>query len=505
MPTYRQLNQRHPSSDCHAIKRKRALYAGNGPEFKECLPSLLPQRTAEPNQRYELRKAEAHYLNYLGPIIDFFTSMLFSTRCAVEVSGPDGPSVNPPEFYGEFFADCDQAGTKLDELFKAQLTSAMVDGFSWVRVHAPEPMVVESRADFEQFGLGECWIEPVESMNVLDWEDAGKGLEWAVVHSKTQARMGLAADRDTITETWEFLTPDFVETYAVNYKKGEPPSDEQEIPRKSVAPHGFGSVPLVCLDLPIGLHVAARLETPQVAHFRLSNAQSWSLSQTCYAMPVFKLRDRKSPPTMGAGYGLVIGAEESMEWAAPPGAHFAALANEIKAHKDEIFRVAQQMALGVENNAAAVGRSAESKAQDAQSTRVVLLAYARIVKETIIRVYDMIARERGEDLTFEVQGLDDFAAADIGALLEAMKAIEDGGGIPSAEFHSQLKYRAAEGLLPDLPLESKLKIRAEIRDGVEKQFEEESELAEMTKELKKQPPGQVGATTQEEPEEEPDE
>ena len=49
--------------------------------------------------------------------------------------------------------------------------------------------------------------------------------------------------------------------------------------------------------------------------------------------------------------------------------------------KDEIYRVAQQMALGVENNAASVGRSAESKEVDSSSTETCLKAYASPVRE----------------------------------------------------------------------------------------------------------------------------
>jgi hypothetical protein len=489
MPTYEQLKQRHPSCDPTELTRLNALYKG-GAEFKKLLPELLPQRPAEPEQRYDLRLKEAHYRNYIGPVVDYFTAMLFSTRPVM--AAKDGkskkPVTEPDEFYAELQDDCDSNGHDVDALFKAQLTDAMVSGRSWVRVHAPSDGGTgpASLAEYDERGLGNCWLSAVDAADVLDWEhdDDGK-LEWAIVHRVTNRRAGIGGSRSTVTETWEHIQVDKTDTYEVTYEKRKPPSKTASIPLVSSEPHKFGQVPLIPIALPVGLHVASRLETPQLAHFRLSNAQTWGFSSTCYAQPVFTLMDRDSMPTMGAGYGIIIGKDEKVEWAAPPSAHFTALAEEIKSQKDEIFRIAHQMALGVENNAAAVGRSGESKQQDALSTRVVLLAFSRIVKEAIEVAWDLISRHRGDGLKWSVEGLDDFAAADIMGLLDALEKVDKVGGVPSKTFNAEMKTRVAEALLPDITQAQKATIRKEIEEGVEKQAQEESELAAMTKDLQK--------------------
>jgi hypothetical protein len=98
MPTIKQLNQTHPSLDVDAIERLRALYEG-GHEFREKLDTFLPKRHAEPVARYALRKQEAVYRNYVGPIIDFFTSLLFTARpeAVAKRKGADTAETDPGE------------------------------------------------------------------------------------------------------------------------------------------------------------------------------------------------------------------------------------------------------------------------------------------------------------------------------------------------------------------------------------------------------------------------
>jgi hypothetical protein len=196
-------------------------------------------------------------------------------------------------------------------------------------------------------------------------------------------------------------------------------------------------------------------------------------------MPVIKVKDPQGfRETMGAGYGFYIHPDEDIEWTAPDAAPFDALGKEIKSHKDEIYRIAQTMALGVENNAAAVGRSSESKAADQESTRVVMLAYARVAKETIERIYDLIGRARGDDYVWAVDGLDDFAADDLSGMVEVLQMVQDSGGIPSKTFNVEVKSRLAESLLQDLSEEHKATIRKEIEEGTEDQSTEARQARE---------------------------
>ncbi len=178
---------------------------------------------------------------------------------------------------------------------------------------------------------------------------------------------------------------------------------------------------------------------------------------------------------VGPTRGHILGIEEKASWMAPPSAHFDALDANIAAQKDEIFRLAHQMALGVENNAAAIGRTAESKSQDAQSTRVILLAYARVVKEAIERAYDLIEDLRGEDFEWAIEGLDDFASADLMGLVNVLEQLQGFGSIPSRTFRVEMNKRLASGLLPDLDQATKSTIENEIDENTPDPADEPTE------------------------------
>lgn len=473
MPTRKQLNQRHPSCDPDKAARLRALYEG-GDLFRARLTEFLPQQPAEPVMQYALRKQISVYRNYVGPIVDYFAALLFASAPIItgkRKARDTTDGVTLPDYYAQFQRDCDHAGTDLIDTFKEVLSDAMIVQRSWVWVqHEPvseQPQPV-NRADFEKLGIGDSWLRIVKDEQVLDWEtdDAGN-LAMVIVFDQASKRSSPLSGRDTVVETWNCILSDRVDVYRLEYQKDQKPTDDANVPLVTSYPHRYGSVPVICLDMPTALWVGNRIESPQLAHFRLSNMQLWGMSRSCYAMPVFK-RDSEEgkEPTMGAGYGIYLGLKESLEWAAPPVDCYAALGEEIKSHKDEIYRIANTMALGVENNAATVGRSADSKNADARSTTVVMLAFARRVRESIERTYDLIGRARGDDFRWAVAGLDDFNADDLPGVVGMFKMVEDAGGVQSKTFNVEMQSRLAELFLPDLDQATKEAIRKELKDGV---------------------------------------
>lgn len=447
-----------------------ALYDGDE-LFEKRLNTFLPQWEREPSDRYELRKKNAFYRNYVGAIIDYFSALLFTSKPKALAQSADTKEAKPDpgDYYDTFREDCDRTGTDLDAFFKDRLTDAMVHRCSWFSLEQPslKPGEAEptSRSEFEARKLGDCWLRSLEFDQVLDWEtnDAGQ-LAWVLVFSCDTRRAGPSASRNVVTQTWEHYLPDRVDSYSLSFDNTNPPPAETVVPLVATRAHGFGRVPVLSIDLPRALWAANRLRTPQLEHFRSSNAQAWSLKVSCYAMMVFKVGDPESfaKVTVGPARGIVLALDESAEWNAPPSEHFAALDSNIAAQKDEIFRLAHQMALGVENNAAAIGRTAESKSEDAQSTRVILLAYARKVKETIERVYDLLEARRGDKLKWSVEGLDDFADADLIGLVDTVVKLQAFGSIPSRTARVEVFKKLADGLLPDVDQATKSKIMAEI-------------------------------------------
>lgn len=181
-------------------------------------------------------------------------------------------------------------------------------------------------------------------------------------------------------------------------------------------------------------------------------------------MAVFNAENPESEPTKitGAGYMHTIGKDEKISFVAPDTAPFDVIANQIKAQKDEIHRIAQQMANSVDNSAAALGRSGDSKAADASATEICLLAYGDVVKDAIEELYELISDGRGDTgVTFSIEGMTHFKLSDVSIMLDnAGKASTFIAQSPT--LGRELAKQVAEYLLPGANQQVKDAIRAEI-------------------------------------------
>jgi hypothetical protein len=163
-------------------------------------------------------------------------------------------------------------------------------------------------------------------------------------------------------------------------------------------------------------------------------------------MPILKTLDRKRPPAMGTGYYLSLGVGESLEWPAPPSAPFDTISSYVDTLKDELHRVAIAMAQGVDNNAAAIGRSGESKDADANATQKILAALGKIVVLAWERTFDLVSQGRGESIRWQASGMDDYDdAPDLGTLIEDVMSIDSlkiGSPTLDRELHTRVAMTA---------------------------------------------------------------
>lgn len=468
MATIETLNIKHDSYDAIEAGDLWALYVG-GKEVEKRYPKFLPRYHREPEETYAGRKKHAEYRNYLGSVVKYFSDALFTSKPSAEAISDSGdPVVELDKYWAELKEDCTGSGLDLDGFFKQRMIEAMVKGRSWVAICQPNDGLgrAETLLEHESRGLGDCYLRSLDYDSVYDWElDEQNNLEWVICHDKKLVRKSINSKRDWVIETWTQYTKDQIITYRVEYQKDHPPDAKFEV--QAVAEdHSFGVCPVVCIELPDGYHTAAYLKSPQLSNFRLVSNQNWSLACTCYAQPVVKVNDPEeySNMMMMPGHGIIIKPEEDFGWDAPPAAHFRAQDAQIVASKDEIYRLSFQMANGVENNVAAVGRTAESKIADAQSTRIALTSYGRIVKEAIERVYDIISSVRGETYKWNIAGLDDFAGIDTAALLAMGLSLKELGGIHSVTWNTKFEQKLAEALMPDADELTKAKSKQEIAD-----------------------------------------
>lgn len=468
------LSRRGPEHDPDVIEDYRSLYEG-GQRFRKRAKRFITQNPSEPTKLYEQRVREAHYRSYIGTVVDYFTALLFSTPLIYKATrGESKAEIDHPDWFSSFCADADGTGTDFIEFLRLRASDSMVARSGFWMLDFPEMYgKAASKAEAEQNGALEIAIREVPAECVLDVGRDKRGkLTWAIVHTVTNPRESFEEDRTFDVHTWTVLTKEFVREYSVKVEAGAQPDENKEATLVQEHSHDLGEVPLIELNVGKGLWIANRLESPQLEHFRLSSANNWSIRRTCYAMPVLSLKDPKGfqerQNTMGAGYYLTLGLDEKLEFAAPPVQHIADTREEVRSIKDEIFRLVTQMSLGIENNAAAIGRSAESKVVDADSLQVTLRTYGGLVRDSIRRTLNLVSLARGEEISWEVEGLDKFDTLAPDVLLELLETALT-IGIPSETFQTEAKYRAAAALLPGAENSMKETIRAEIAESVKKQ------------------------------------
>jgi hypothetical protein len=470
--TYAQLNQRHPSLDYELAQDRLALYRG-GAAVRARARRFLEQRPNEPDATYQTRLREMIFEPHMGTIISHFANMIWKSK-PVAVATIRGKELHDFEsaYYGSFKSNADHSDSDIDVLVKALFVDAAVTGLGWLLVHDPiddsglEP--AQNKAQWEARGLGNFWVEKLDYSEVIDWElDSDKNLLMAVVHRVQTPRLSAESTRSIVRETWQVYSHMDVETFAVEYDAKNAPKPDDLIESVSLRSHPFGRVPLLCLEFGPSQHLAARLETPQLAHALALNAENWALGRSAFAQILFNSEDPNgfTAPTMASGVGIVVGINEKASWLEPAGTALDALNRAKKDHMDSLYRVASAMALGVENNAASVGRSAESKAIDNESSRVALRSFAEPVREIMGRLYAMIASARGDQVTWRIDGLDDL---DVVAYLQALKLLRDGldGPAHSPGARAALESRAVEAMVPDATPEQKQLWRAETTAGV---------------------------------------
>lgn len=465
MPTIDALNG-PPRKHLEEIEDLEALYKG-GCEFRERIERFMPRRPDEAERHYALRKSLATYFNYFRTITNFLSAYVFTDRmeCVSDPSKVD-------DAYATFLADADGQGTSFGDMLKSALTNALVCRRHWILVDFPKAdpdAPPPNAAEWDARGLGNAYLCMHDDDDVLRYRCDDRGaLEWVVIKTCDDEARSPIEPEPTTRWTWTVYTRDRWERYEIAFPSSRLPSGNTNVEMvdsgECITP---GAVPIVPFELPHALWAGELLRDPAIENFRARAALSFSLARTCFAMRNFFLKeDPGNEPKAGVAMGNVYGVEERVEWDAPPSEAFSPAAAYVDNTKDELFRVANNMALGVNNNAAAVGRSADSKAQDSAAMTVVALALGVEVRRVAEKVLDLVSRGRGDDkVSWTVLGLDSYEPEDVVTLVDAAVSAES-LSIPSPTFARLHKTRVALALVPDASAEDRRKIAEEIEANV---------------------------------------
>lgn len=504
---YGTLKQQNPAYRPKLWSKIDDLYSG-GFTILEHAERYIPQQINEPVDRYKERITLASYMNYLGMVVDAYAANLFAQEPVIT---PSDEKATVDEFWAEFADDATLRSESFSKLLRSCFTTSLLKRRALIGCDFPTVADrAETRAAEDQSGAahGYAFEIPVEDM--LDWEysevvtrevelnDGGKVcysfglLSWAVLRREIAKRATPEDSRSTFIEEFKVwrLDPSGIATWqtfrAPPRKSGDhAPSDALDLPLFAEGATTFNQIPIVELEVPDGLWIGNKLGPIALEMFRRRSALNASETRHLFPVPVVKLGPEIGavggalPPDVqqnpGRGNdaldplrrmgGLVLGHEDSFDFAEPKGNVLELVDKRLRDLVDEFFRVAHMMSASVSSTSKALGRSGSSKAQDHRGMTVILEAYGAIVRDCASRVYDLIADGRKEEVDWKVHGLDKFDVVDREIVLDEAKSI-GAVDIPSPTFRVHWQTKVAIALLGNVPPEIQTTIQKEIQQGV---------------------------------------
>ena len=130
----------------------RDLYVG-GQQFKERAVNYLTRRQKEATEVYYERLERAFYENYIGSIVDWYSSTLFHREPSLHY---EGGAESGKKFLSELQGNCDRRGTTFSAFFQDAFRNSLVTGRSFILVDFPRASKPPAnRAEEEERGLGE--------------------------------------------------------------------------------------------------------------------------------------------------------------------------------------------------------------------------------------------------------------------------------------------------------------------------------------------------------------
>jgi hypothetical protein len=480
--------QHHPEYDPNYWARCRALYSGGKALLQNpaVLAQVMPKMPNEERETYQLRQQLAYYLNYSGAIIDIIVAELFQERLALS-----GDPELPP-FYDKFVQNVAPAGSSilsLNDFLRRQTLTALQCQRAWTLIDLPRPPASGflTRGEEEASGQLRACATAIEPECIQDWHMNADGrLDWALLHWARQDRLTISDSREWIIEEFKYYDRESWGLYRTEpYKADHPPREHDIIPAVDGGALSFGQVPLIPLELSEGLWAMGKLESIARAHMNKRCGLTWAMRSHCYPIlaffggkddplnPLQTGANRAVEQVYGPGRLNQFGAEDRLEFVAPPADTYALIAQDLKDLRDEMYRVTHHMAMSVDNSAAALQRSAASKQTDRISTCIVLAALGKYMSAHVGEMIRMIAAGRKDaNVNPVVTGMEEYESEGIGALLEQAQIIELVGS-HSPTFRRKFEFMWSKQTLGDDASEEDLE---SVRNDLEKNISDE-ELA----------------------------
>lgn len=444
--------------------RWQALFFG-GEALAPYITRFLPKQPIEPKESYTYRTQNAWvgYENHLANIISTKDNALFSFPFAIRATDTSGNELPEEDiFYSAFKEDCSGTGQDLLDFMRARFVESLVFGQSYWLIQGNPEQDYQHLAEWEEAnGPGTVKICPLSCFNLLDWQLSKGELEWATVWDKECYRESPQSTKRLVRETWRIFDREDVATYELLYPEDKPPKDTVAVPEIERVKHGFDGVPIMALRMPHQYTVCPLAGDLQVRHFKRSYALDWAMDRSCYPVGVLSSSNAVERGDT-EGYFFHLAPGESFQWATPDAASFEQQNTRIRYITEQIYKVCciTDQILDTTHNGA-VARSGTSKTVDAAQSERSLNRCGEIIREAVQTTFQWISSSRGEDLKWDVSGLDRFAIALQGNTIQDIQAgYQDLKESPTAIL--ELRVQESERLLPGIPRHQKVKIAQEL-------------------------------------------
>jgi len=446
------LDQRHPAYDAARLARWEALYEG-GAAWEARISEFLPKRPAEQKELYEFRKAQATYVNHVGPICDVIAGWLFA----------DAPTVDGiPKGWVD---DVDRTGAGLADWWRQRLVRALVQrrAYAWVNLPAVALPEAATLADQDAAGGRNAYLVGLDADEVINWTvDAAGALSAIMIRRTAMEQADLLAPQRCVIR-WILIDAVSIRKWEWRPQEGGPasPKPEEEAAEVGNLTHGFGRIPVVVIDLSPGLHVLGKLDHAATRLTRDEDALGWGLGCNMHPLLHLATDDPKSPPVLGAGFFFATGSADKLAMIESSGAGFSAMAARVQSDMEGLYRIVQQMAQSANAESSKASTSGSSKAMDWQALEIMLRSYAAVVLTAIRQTLEIcnVAWRLPEEGIL-VTGLGSWSDEDLAEKLANMLIASP--LVKSETFQREIAKRTVGALLDDAEAELLDKINREI-------------------------------------------
>lgn len=507
MVLYKILSQRHPDCDPE-LDQKLGLLLKGGPEIIKQAKLFINQVPGESAIAYKNRLTYASYHPYIPKAVLDFSTCLFSKQISVvPQSDSEDPSTagelpEVDDFWNEFSRDCDMADSSISQFVQETYKCALGYGRAFVGIDFPNPAEMSQElkekelpeigltlGQEEAFGTTRayCYHIPIDTVVNYEYDDYGQ-LKWIMLCSVVPDNNPLAENKEKIVQfkLWQREGGVTWSIYEKRYPLNHDPKPNDDFPLIDSGKVSFKQIPIITLCLPEGLDLGPLLYCMAVEHFKLRSSLLHSESRSLFAIPFYQQGgafDKDGNPIGGKAdddnrginakqeminRGITVGSiTDAFSYVEPEGRAYQLMNDQIKDLEQNILGIVNLMAQSAGAIVKGAGRSGLSKVMDNKAKEMVLQAYSIIVKDFIMEIYSCIGGARGENVYWQVMGMDDYKIIDRDSLInEIMNFDKIKMAIPSKTFIKQYQTRLASDIEPELTPTVQLTIFNEIMDSV---------------------------------------